>query len=267
MLQAHSPLWHYLWLAPHILQVALAVWMWRRGLHKLFPVFLAYTLFEAAEEFTLYTLDVLPSVEAATFWQAFVVGLTIEGLLKFALTGELFRHLLRPWPAVAKVGNRLITFAGVVLILVAGLTAGFTTATNPNRIISAAHVLQQSMYVIESGLILFIVLFAAYFRLSWSRQTFGIALGLGVLSCEHLAVWAIAASGAIATESGIFDFVNMGTYHVCVVIWMYYMLAPEKARTKSPKPPRDLPPGVLADLSAAENLNVWNQELERLLHR
>ncbi len=255
MLQAHSFLWHYLWLAPHILQVALAVLMWHRGLHRLFPVFLAYTLFEAAEEFTLYGLDVLPTVQAETFWRAFWAGLVVEGLLKFALTGELFRHLLRPWSAVAKTGNLLITCAGIVLVLVAGLTAGLTVAANPNWLISGAHVLQQSMYVIESGLILSIVSFAAYFKLTWDRRIFGIALGLGILSCEHLATWAVIASGMLGHNSYLLDFVNMATYHICVLIWIYYLLVSQKVAAKS------------AVLLPENNLALWNQELERLLHR
>jgi len=255
MLQAHSLLWHYLWLAPHILQAALAALMWRAGLQKLFPVFLAYSLVEAAEEFTLYGLDVVPSVEPETFWRAFWAGLIIEGLLKFALTGELFRHLLRPWPAVAKTGNFLITCAGVVLVLVAALTAGLIVPASPFWLISGAHALQQSMYIIESGLILFIVLFASYFKLAWNRQTFGIALGLGILSCEHLTTWALAASGLFASRKGPLDLVNMATYHVCVLIWMYYMLVPQKVATK------------FAVSVPENNLAVWNQELERLLHR
>jgi len=255
MLQAHSLLWHYLWLAPHLLQVVLAVWMWRSGLQRLFPVFLAYTLFEAVEEFALYGLDVLPRVKPETFWQGFWIGTIGEGLLKFALTGELFLHLLRPWPAVAKTGNRLITLAGVVLVLVAGLTAGFTVPANPFWLISGAHVLQQSMYIIESGLILFFVLFAAYFKLAWDRPTFGIALGLGILSCQHLAAWATTASGVLAGKSYLLDFANMATYHVCVLIWMYCMLVPQKVATKS------------AVSLPENNLALWNQELERLLQR
>ena len=255
MLQAHSPFWHYLWLAPHVLQVALAVLIWRRGLHKLFPVFLAYSLFEAVEEFTLYGLDVLPWVKDETFWKAFWAGLVVEGLLKFALTGELFRHLVQPWPAVAKIGNQLITCAGVVLVMVAALTAALTVPANPNWLIFGAHALQQSMYVVESGLILFIVLFAAHFRLVWNKQTFGIALGLGILSCEHLAGWAIIASGILGDKSELVDFVNMATYHVCVLIWFYYLLVPQEAVEKPVVPPPD------------NNLGAWNRELERFLQR
>lgn len=255
MLQAHSLLWHYLWLAPHVLQVVLALLMWRAGLQKLFPVFLAYTLVEAAEEFTLYGLDISPAIAPETYWRAFCVGLVVEGLLTFTVVGELFRHLVRPWPMVAQAGNRLITSAGVVLVLLAAITAAFTQAANPFPLISGAHVLRQSMYVVESGLVLFIVVFAWHFRLTWSRQTFGIVVGFAILSCEHLAAWAVIASGVLGHYSFRLDFANMATYHVCVLIWMYYLLVPGTVVVK---------PAVLLPET---NLALWNQELERLLQR
>jgi hypothetical protein len=183
------------------------------------------------------------------------VGLILEGLLKVALTGELFLHLLRPWPALAKTGNRLITGAGAILVLAAGMAAGFTVPANPYWLISGAHVLEQAMYIIGSGLIAFVFLFVAYFRLTWDRSTFGIALGLAIISCEHLAAWAVIASGGLADQSYLLDFLNMATYHVCVLIWSYYLLFPQKSATKSVVP---LP---------ENNLAIWNRELERLLQQ
>jgi len=254
MLQAHSFLWHYLWLAPHILQLVLAFLLCRRGLHRLFPVFLAYAVVEAIEEFTLYGMDVSPSVSGETFWRTFCVGLVVEGLIKFALIGELALHLLRPWPAVARMGNRLITSSGVVLVLLATLAAAYAPIDNPdNAIISRAHVLQQTLYIVLSGLVLFLFVFAAYFKLSWNNLDFGIALGLGILSCEHLAAWAITASGALPDQRHLLDFVNLATYHICVLIWFYYLLIPQQAVTKS------------AVALPEHNLEMWNRELERLL--
>src|SRR2546423_5704883 len=78
MLQPHSLLWHYLWLGPHILQVGLAVWLVRRGLHKVLPVFTAYLLFEGLNNFTLYAMDILPSVTVQTFWRSCCVGLVVR---------------------------------------------------------------------------------------------------------------------------------------------------------------------------------------------
>jgi hypothetical protein len=256
MLQAHSLLWHYLWLAPHVLQVLLAIILCQRGLYKLFPVFLAYTIFEAVEEFTLYGMDVLPWVGVDTFWQTFWIGLIIEGLLRFVLIGELFLHLLRPWAAVASLGSRLISYTGAVLVLLATLAAAYAPIDDPRySLISRAHILEQTLYIVQCGLVLFLFLFAAHFRLAWNNRTFGIALGLGIVSCEHLGTWAVMANGGLIDKRYLLDFLNMATYHVCVLIWCYYLLVPQKIATKSAAP---LP---------EHNLEIWNRELERLLQQ
>jgi hypothetical protein len=254
MLQAHSLLWHYLWLGPHILQLALAALLCRRGLARVFPVFLSYIVFEAMEEFVLYAMDVLPWVRAETFWRTFAVGLVLEGLLRFAVIGELFLSLLRRWPAVAAWGNRLIVGVGAVLVLMASLAAAYTHIDHPQfQLISRAHILEQALYIIQSGLIVFVFLFSAHFKLRWNHQSFGIALGFGLISCEHLAAWAVAASGALIDRRHLLDFLNMATYHLAVLIWFSYLLFPQKSFTTS------------AVSLPEHNLDIWNRELERLL--
>jgi hypothetical protein len=201
-------------------------------------------------------MDVSPTVSGEVFWRTLCVGLVMGGLLKFGVVGELFLHLLRPWPALGKLGNRLISGAGAVLVLLAVLAAAYAPIDNPRfAIISRAHVLEQTLFIIQCGLVLFVFLFAAYFGLAWNNRTFGIAIGLGILSCEHMATWAIMASGALLNKRYLLDFLNMATYHVCVLIWFYYLLIPEKGATTS-------------TVSLPENnLAIWNRELERLLQQ
>ena len=136
------------------------------------------------------------------------------------------------------------------------LAAAYAPIDNPRfAIISRAHVLEQTLFIIQCGLVLFVFLFAAYFGLAWNNRTFGIAIGLGILSCEHMATWAIMASGALLNKRYLLDFLNMATYHVCVLIWFYYLLIPEKGATTS-------------TVSLPENnLAIWNRELERLLQQ
>jgi hypothetical protein len=256
MLQAHSFLWHYLWLAPHALQVVLAIFIWRRRLYKSFPVFLAYLILEAIEGFTLYGMDVAPRVGGETFWRAFCAGAIAEALVKFALIGELFFHLLRRWSALAKLGNRLLSGTGAVLVLLAALAAAYAPIDNPQfAIISRAHILEQTLYIIQCGLVLFLFLFAAYFRLTWNGAAFGIALGLGIASSEHLGAWAVMASGALLNKRYLLDLLNMATHHICVLVWFYYVLIPQKRATTS------------AVSLPENNLAIWNRELERLLQQ
>jgi hypothetical protein len=256
MLQAHSFLWHYLWLGPHVLQLALGVLIWRKGLHKLFPIFFAYTIFESVEEFTLYGLDIAPSVSSGTFWSAVCIGLIIEAFLKIALIAELFRHLVARWSALATMGNRLIRGFGAVLVVLAVLAAAYAPIDNPQfEIVSRAHVLEQTFYIVQSGLVLLLFVFAAYFGLSWDSRAFGIALGFAIVVCERMATWAVMANGGLLDKRNLLDLLNMATYHVCVLIWFYYLLVPQKSATTS------------AVLLPEHNLETWNRELERLLQQ
>jgi len=254
MLQPHSLLWHYLWLGPNVLQAMLALLLWRCGLAQRFPVFFSYLIFSATEQFTLYGMDLLSSVSAGAYWHAVFVVSSIGAVLVVAVIGELFLHLLRSRPMIAKLGSRLISGTGAVLILLAVAAAAYTPFAHGQLIFaSRAYVLLQSSYIVEGGLALFLFLFAAHFKLMWNHQAFGIALGFGIVWCEHMAAWAVIASGMPFGKR--LDFFNMATYHVCVLIWFYYLLVPEKVATTS------------AVSLPENNLDIWNRELERLLQQ
>jgi hypothetical protein len=252
MLQAHSLLWHYLWLAPNVLNICLAFFIWRRGLFPQCPVFFSYLLFVAVEEFTLYALDVSPAVAPITWWEVFWVGMILEGLLRFAVVAELLRHLLNSWPVLAKVGRNVVTGTGALLVLVGAVAAGFAAPDNTHWLVGGAHILLQTLYIAQAGLILSIFLLVAYFRIPWDRITFGIALGFGIVWCEHLAIWALITGGLVRNRDWV-DMANMATYHFSVLLWFYYLLVPEKAISRTAVQPPD------------NNLAIWNRELERLL--
>jgi hypothetical protein len=123
------------------------------------------------------------------------------------------------------------------------------------EIVTGAHLLEQTIYLVEAGLLVVIFLLSSYFSLFLDRPLFGIALGMSFSAFVHLATWAVAANAGLPTPRRvILDFVNMATYHVCVLIWFYYLLVPREVATKSAVP---LP---------ENNLDVWNRELERLVH-
>lgn len=256
MLQAHSLLWHYLWIAPNVLLLALALLIVRRKFHRQFPVFLIFAVAIAVEQLVVYAADVIPKVSGPTFWRVFWAGLLVEALAKFALIGEIFGRVLSRYDVIASLVKRVIRGVGVALVLVATLAAAYAPIDNPRySVISHAHILDQTIYLIECGLLLFIFLLAAYFSLDWDHASFGIALGLGISACVHLATWAVMANGGMMEKRHLLDFLNMATYHVCVLIWFYYLLVPRKVVITSAVP------------APEHNLALWNQELERLLHQ
>jgi hypothetical protein len=254
MFQPHSLLWHYLWVAPSFLLAALALEMWRRGLHRDFPGFFSYAIFEAAGTGALYAIDVTPWFSDATYWRSYLGFLIIEMFIKFVVIGELFTCLLRPYPSLGRLGKMLISGVGVVLVFTGMIVAARADTTN-SWLISATRILGRSGSIIQCGLILFLFAFAARFHLTWKRSALGIALGFGIVASVYLAYWALTAGWFLGVKSYLLDFLVMGTYHLCVLIWCYYLLVPHKSAITS------------AAALPENNLAAWNRELERLLQQ
>jgi hypothetical protein len=255
MLHPHSFLWHYLWVAPSILLVLLALFMWRRGLHREFPAFFCYAIFECAGGGIIYAIDITPAVfSAGVYWRSYFFFSIVEVFIKFLVIGEVFTHLLRHYPPLARFAKLLISGLGVVLVFTATILAAYA---NPAAfwLISATRILGRSVSVVQCGLILFLFLFAAHFHLRWRSPVFGITLGFGIVASVYLAYWALLAGWLFGQKTYLLDFLNMATYHICVLIWFYYLLVPQKSAA------------VSAVALPEHNLDIWNRELERLLQR
>jgi hypothetical protein len=253
-LEPHSFLWHYLWVAPCILLALLALLMWKRGLHREFPAFFCYALFEAAGGGIIYAVAITPQLPGPVYWRTYFFFSIVEVFIKFLVIGEVFTHLLRHYPSLARLAKVLISGLGVVLVFTATILAAYA---NPAAfwLISATRILERSVSVVQCGLILFLFLFAAHFHLRWRSPVFGITLGFGIVASVHLAYWALLAGWLFGQKSYLLDFLNMATYHICVLIWFYYLLVPQKSAA------------VSVVVLPEDNLDIWNRELERLLQR
>jgi hypothetical protein len=264
MLQAHSFLWNYLWIAPNVILLVLAALLWRRGTWRQLPAFLAFAILSAVGDLAVFVADVLPSVSPANFWRIDWASLIVESLPKFIVIGDVFSRVLKPYPSISRLGRIVVSGLGAVVVLVATLVAAFSHGDSTIRLISGVHLLDQTVFMIELALIVIIFLFGAYFRLSWDRQSFGLLLGFGISACGQLAAWAIVAN-ANPSQYGrtLLDFLEMATHHISVVIWFYYLLvAKNSGQQRTPKSPSA---GSESSELHKEHLEVWNRELERLL--
>jgi len=108
--------------------------------------------------------------------------------------------------------------------------------------------------MMQCGLLLSLLLFSGLLGLSWRRSAFGIALGLGVLTSVDLAMFALRAEFSSEGGAEFLDLLITGIYLVCVLIWIGYLLAPER----SPASLTVLPNGN-------DEVETWNRELQQLL--
>ena len=252
----HSFWWHYLWVAPHLLQLVIAVMLIRRRLFSEFPMFLAYTLFESVQGASLLVLDHSSAISATQYWNTHWVGMLITIVLRFAVIHEIFAHVFRPYPALIELSRLLLRWMTAALVLVAvAVTATTPAPKDTPYLLSGIHVLDRAVGLVQSGLVVSLFLLCAYFRLYWRSYAYGIAMGLGVFASVDLGTAAFRLWIGITTAGAYrLDFVTMATYHCCVLIWLVYLLAPETARQTVLELPDN-------------NLEQWNAEMQRLLLR
>lgn len=256
MLQAHSFLWNYLWVAPNLYLLALGVVMWRRGLSRQVPCLIVLVLVMPTMDLARFFFDIAPWVSAETYWISSWVAIIIESLLKFLVIGEAFSRVLQLYPSLARLGRLLISGVGAILVMLAALAAAFSQDPSQIRLVAGSHVLAQAEYIIQFGLTVFVFLFVAHFRLTWDRLSFGILQGLGLASCVYLGAWAVSANTNLSNHGRtLLDFLDSAVFHFYVLLWYYYVLVPGKERPRVEVP---LP---------AHNLELWNRELERLLQQ
>jgi hypothetical protein len=256
MLQAHSFLWNYLWVAPDLYLLALGVLMWRRGLSRRVPYLVAFALLSSTLDLVRFVLDVAPWASADSFWIFSWVDLIVEALLRCLVIGEAFSQVLQLYPSLARLGKRLISGVGAILVLLAALAAAFSQDPSQIRLIAGFHVMVQTVIIVDFGLIVFVFLFVALFKLTWDRLSFGILQGFGFSSGVHLCSWAVAVNTNLSQHGRILlDFLNFATFHFYVVLWYYYVLVPGKEVSR------------VEPLVPEHNLELWNRELERLLQQ
>jgi hypothetical protein len=250
-------LWYCLWVTPHALQGIILLVMVRRGLNRQFPMFFLYTVFEVLQFVVLFAISQSHLQFGEAYKHVYSVGLALSTAVRFSVIHELFGHFFRRYPTLD--GARRLLFRGtiVVMLLVAVGLAVSAPGNGADFFVRITYVLARTVSVLQCGLLISLFWFSKYFVLSWRSHAFGIALGLGILASVELATSAIwlhlGAFGNIAV-----NLFTMATYNCCVLIWIFYLTAedrrPQYPTNRSPKLPK-------------YDLEIWNQELERLLHQ
>src|SRR5580692_4258246 len=217
--------WHnhsvvlYLWCAQPILQSVVAVVLWRRKLHKQFPIFFLFLLAQVlnfAITFPLYLTGNL-KIYFGFFW----LGEAVNAVLGFKVIHEIFIDVFRPYHTLKDLGTLLFKWAGVVMLLVSVVVA-FSNSIEQSPLVHAITTLQQSVRIVQLGLILFLLLFSRFLGVSRKQVSFGVSLGFGLIAGAELMLIALSAGGFVKTVE--LDPVNMLAYNVALLVWLGYAL-------------------------------------------
>jgi hypothetical protein len=253
-MEPHSALWHYLWIAPHILQAVVVGIMIARGLQREFPVFLTYLAVDCAENVVLFVADHASSVSSDAYWWMMWVATVSVAILRFGVIYEIARYALGCYPGLERMGRLLLRWTAVGMLLLGVVVAARTPPNINPPLMSGIRVVTCVVDLIQAGMVVSFFLFAGYFGITMRSFVFGITLGLGLMASVSLAVLGAGMTFPANTYQTLVDLVLMATYHICVLVWLFYALAPVTQRRQ-------------ANVMPENNLQRWNAELERLLMR
>jgi hypothetical protein len=238
----HIVYW-YLWLAPHALLIVIAILMVRRDLHKEFPVFFSYLVYEVLS-CGIYFATYLRQPPYSILRQVDLFARAGDAALHFAILRELFEPPLTNNP---QLRQRMARFSNWTTALLAFLSVAFVWFTHhktPGLGLLSDYVVVEGCNLTQCALVALVFLWYRFLNIGMPPFALGIALGLGLITAMEPVVF-ILKDSATPPVSRIVDLVHMGTYHVAVLIWLYYVQVRETPGVPpggSGRPPGGDPP-------------------------
>jgi hypothetical protein len=219
----------YLWCAQPMLQSVVAMILWRRKLHKQFPVFFAFLLVQVTNFAVIF--PIWRTGNYHLYFGPFWVGEAVNAVLGFKVIHEIFLDVFRPYHTLKDLGTLLFRWAGVVMLLVSVVVA-FSNSFDQSPLVHALTTLGRSVRIVQLGLILFLLLFSRFLGVSRKQFGFGISLGFGLFAGVELLLYALNSGGYVKQD--VLNLINMAAYLVAIMVWLGYSLSKQAVRVAAP---------------------------------
>ncbi len=258
-----------LWFASPSIQALTVFFMFRKKFRQDYPAFFTYTLYQVLSQVLLYFVWTMGGYR--TYYYTYWTTSALAILISFVVMHEVFADAFRPYEALRDLGAMLFRWSGLILLMLAILTAFVTRNSESDVMFDALLTVERSVLMMQCGLVLFLMLFSGYLGLSKRHYLFGIAVGFGVNASIDLIVNATRSHfgffGATAMRT-----ISSGGYLMATFIWLAYTLLPAPERRKSEFVPQserwNSALAVALDLPPSEGfLGDMERTVDRLLHQ
>jgi len=243
---------YYLWVAPHVLLIPVAIILLKRRLYTKFPIFTVYVCHELAEFVVLFAISHLGHNQGVLYVRAFLSTLAISTALRFGVIQEIFNNVFREEKQSEAVARLSLRWATVALVTIAVLCSIFASGQTSGTLIAGAAWVERAVAMVQCGLVLFLFLFSGLLGVSLQSYAFGMALGFGILSSVELANWAMHTHELSVSAAQVLNLLPTGGYHIAVVVWLAYLLVPARTIVQTIELP-------------VTQVEEWNLELKRFL--
>ena len=145
-----------------MLQLAVGGRMFRRKLHRAFPVFFAYIGFQILAFCLLFPMYQWGNSSYAEYFGFYWACAAVNLVLGFMVIYEIFQDVFRPYHTLKDLGSVLFKWAALVMLLVAFVVAASSPTGDQGPIVQAIITVTRCVRVAQVGLILFLMVFSRY---------------------------------------------------------------------------------------------------------
>ena len=214
------------WLAGPALQVTLLIFMIRRDLHRTFPRFFSYIVFQLVKTGVLfityrYFAGSLGE-ESTNYFDVYWAGNAVSVLLAVAVMDEILHCLFRQYGGIQTLAATIFRWACGLLLLVSIVGAVSSYETGADRVVAAVLSFERSVRLMQCGLFLLIMLLCRVLKHCWRQPVFGVALGFGLFaSIELILISAVTVFGDSQAE--LVSLLKSLSYNAVTVLWIAYL--------------------------------------------
>jgi hypothetical protein len=223
-------IYYTLWILHPALQISIGAFMIRRGLLPRFKFFFGYLITQLVTFAIVFPAYIHSSASLFTFYSYWVCN-AMSVTFGFLVIHEVFVDVFRSFHTLRDLGTVLFKWAGLVMLLVAGVVAVSTNSSEVPPWMQAIITSQRCVRMVQVGMVTFLLFFANYVGVSRKQHSFGIALGFGSFACFELLLISSWIGSHLAGPW--LSLVNMTAYNLSLSLWLSYVAVKRELRDAS----------------------------------
>lgn len=207
------------WVAGPALEIALLACMVHRKLHRVFPRFFSYIIFQILKSAILFLTY---RYYEQGYFDAYWTGNAISVILAVVVMDEILLHVFKEYGGAQNLGSVIFRWACGLLLVLAIVTAFTSQQGSADRVVAVVLTFDRSVRVMQCGLFCLLMILCRLLKNCWRQQVFGITLGFGLFASIELILVSLAMRYGGAANATI-SLVKSAAYNAVTILWIGYL--------------------------------------------
>ena len=207
------------WVAGPAFESVLLGCMVHRKLHRVFPRFFSYVIFQMLKSGALFLTY---RFFEQHYFEAYWTGNAISVVLAVAVMDEMLQHVFKDYGGAQNLGAVIFRWSCGLLLVLAIVTAFTSELGSADRVVAGVLTFDRSVRVMQCGLFCLLMILCRLLKNCWRQQVFGIALGFGVFASIEMILVTVAMryGGSVGPTISL---VKSVAYNAVTILWIGYL--------------------------------------------